>query len=308
MHSHIPVLLRPSLEGLQIQANGIYIDATFGRGGHSREILARLNSSGRLLVFDKDQQAIEHARKLFTNDSRVSIIARSFADMLDVARERGIIGKVNGILLDLGVSSPQLDDAARGFSFTRAGPLDMRMDRRHGISAAQWLAGVRESELARILWEYGEERYARRIARAIIHYRQQSGAIEDTLQLAQIIKKAHPKWEKKRHPATRCFQAIRIYINHELDELQQALIQVPDLLVQNGRLVVISFHSLEDRLVKQMIQKMSQGDDIPPEVPLMDNQLQRLMQKVGKPICADDAEIRQNIRARSARLRIARRL
>ncbi len=304
---HIPVLLQASMDALNIRPSGIYIDGTFGRGGHSREILKRLNADGRLLVFDKDIAAITAANRQYADDPRVEVIHGSFARMYKICEQKQVLGRVNGVLLDLGVSSPQLDDASRGFSFMRSGYLDMRMDQQQGESAAQWLQRVDEKTLARVLREYGEERYHRRIAAAIVKQRQ-SQPITDTLELAEIIKRAHPRWERHKHPATRSFQAIRIAVNRELEDLQQVLLQIPQILVSQGRLVVISFHSLEDRMVKQCIQKLARGDDFPLDLPLMEHQLNKKMKKIGKAIRASAAEVGANPRARSAVLRVAEKI
>lgn len=259
---HLPVLLEEAIRGMNIKPDGRYIDGTFGRGGHSAAILARLGDGGRLLAFDKDPRALETAQEKFSHDSRFTLVQDSFARMAPHIAEQGW-EQVDGILLDLGVSSPQLDDASRGFSFQKDGPLDMRMDTHRGPTAAQWLADAGEKEIARVLKEYGEERFAKRIARAIVAARTEQ-PITTTKQLSAIVAAANPAWEKGKDPATRAFQAIRIYINHELDELDECLSQVTDLLVPGGRLVVISFHSLEDRRIKQFMRKQSKGDDFPP--------------------------------------------
>lgn len=303
---HLPVLLEEAIRGMNIKPDGRYIDGTFGRGGHSAAILARLGDDGRLLAFDKDPRALETAQEKFSHDSRFTLVQDSFARMAPHIAEQGW-EQVDGILLDLGVSSPQLDDASRGFSFQKDGPLDMRMDTRRGPTAAQWLADAGEKEIARVLKEYGEERFAKRIARAIVAARTEQ-PITTTKQLSAIVAAANPAWEKGKDPATRAFQAIRIYINHELDELEECLSQVTDLLSPGGRLVVISFHSLEDRRVKQFMRKQHKGDDFPPDLPVMQSQLKPKMKLIGKAQRAGEAEIDNNPRARSAVLRVAEKL
>ncbi|TDY01140.1 16S rRNA (cytosine(1402)-N(4))-methyltransferase RsmH [Thiohalophilus thiocyanatoxydans] len=303
---HLPVLLEEAIRGMNIKPDGRYIDGTFGRGGHSAAILARLGDGGRLLAFDKDPRALETAQEKFSHDSRFTLVQDSFARMAPHIAEQGW-EQVDGILLDLGVSSPQLDDASRGFSFQKDGPLDMRMDTSRGPTAAQWLADAGEKEIARVLKEYGEERFAKRIARAIVAARNEQ-PITTTKQLSAIVAAANPAWEKGKDPATRAFQAIRIYINHELDELDECLLQITDLLVPGGRLVVISFHSLEDRRIKQFMRKQSKGDDFPPDLPVMQSQLKPKMKLIGKAQRAADAEVDNNPRARSAVLRVAEKL
>jgi 16S rRNA (cytosine1402-N4)-methyltransferase len=305
---HNPVLLDEVLDALQIRADGIYLDGTFGRGGHSAAMLAQLGGEGRLLATDKDPQAVATAEQRFGADERFTIVRGSFTMLGAEAQQRGWQGKVDGILLDLGVSSPQLDDASRGFSFMNDGPLDMRMDPHSGISASEWLATAKESEIADVLKEYGEERFAKRIARAIVKTCEEQGAITTTAQLAKIVKDANPKWERDKHPATRSFQAIRIYLNRELDDLDTFLKQAVELLAPGGRLAIISFHSLEDRRVKRFIREQARGDDFPPDLPVMDSQLKRSLKSVGKAIRASKTEIEGNPRARSAVLRVAERL
>ncbi|MEN8169462.1 MAG: 16S rRNA (cytosine(1402)-N(4))-methyltransferase RsmH [Pseudomonadota bacterium] len=305
---HNPVLLAEVLDALQIRADGIYLDGTFGRGGHSAEMLAQLGEKGRLLATDKDPQAVATAEQRFGADKRFTIVRGSFTMLGAEAEQRGWQGKVDGILLDLGVSSPQLDDASRGFSFMNDGPLDMRMDPHSGISASEWLATAKESEIAEVLKEYGEERFAKRIARAIVKSCEEQGAISTTAELSKIVKEANPKWERDKHPATRSFQAIRIYLNRELDDLDTFLQQAVELLAPGGRLAIISFHSLEDRRVKRFIREQARGDDFPPDLPVMDSQLKRSLKSVGKAIRASKTEIEANPRARSAVLRVAERL
>lgn len=306
-YSHTPVLLNEVLAGLNICPDGYYLDGTFGRGGHSRCILERLNENGRLIVFDKDPQAILHAKEQFKGEPRISINPGSFVEMLSVLKEQGLSGKINGILLDLGVSSPQLDDASRGFSFLKSGELDMRMDPNSGFSAAQWVNSAPEGEIADVLKTYGEERYARRLAKAIVIHRQ-TKPFADTKQLAEVIKTAHPRWEKGKHPATRSFQAIRIFINNELGDLENGLDAAYEVLAPEGRLAVISFHSLEDRMVKRFYKHKSQGPQLPPDLPIMESEVERKMKLVGKAIKASKNEVDMNPRARSAVLRIAEKL
>jgi len=305
---HRPVLFDEVLEALQMRADGIYLDGTFGRGGHSAGIMAQLGENGRLLATDKDPQAIATAEQRFGSDKRFEIVRGSFTMLAQEAEKRGWHGKVDGILLDLGVSSPQLDDASRGFSFMKEGPLDMRMDPQSGQSAAEWLATAKEDEIAGVLKEYGEERFAKRIARAIVKVCQERGRIETTAELAKVVSEANPKWERDKHPATRSFQAIRIYINRELDDLDDFLRQSVELLAPGGRLAIISFHSLEDRRVKQFIRQQVKGDEFPPDLPVMESQLKRRLKSVGKAIRAGKAELAENPRARSAVLRVAERV
>ena len=301
---HKSVLFEESIDALNIVSDGIYIDGTLGRGGHSAEILKRLGPKGHLYAFDKDPEAIKHGEELFADESRFTLVHSSFENLINQADAWGIKGKVNGILLDLGVSSPQLDDAKRGFSFMRNGPLDMRMDFSQGMSAADWVAREKASEIAKVLKEYGEERYAKRIANAIVKARDEA-PIETTEQLADIVAKAHPAWEKHKHPATRSFQAIRIHINEELTDLSKCLNQMLEVLAPKGRMAIISFHSLEDRIVKQFIKKQSKGDDFPVDLPVTASQLNQKLKPVGKMMKPTDKEIDENVRARSARLRVA---
>ena len=305
--AHRPVLLQASVDALAVKPSGIYLDGTFGRGGHSRLILQRLGDTGRLIGIDKDPEAIAFAKKILAGDTRFLIVQGSFARLAEVAAQTHVMGQVDGILLDLGVSSPQLDQAARGFSFLLDGPLDMRMDHANGQSAAAWLATASVAEIARVLKEYGEERYATRIARAIAQARL-NAPIRTTRALAEIVARANPSWEKGKHPATRCFQAIRIHINRELEDLKQCLEQVLYVLAPRGRLAVISFHSLEDRIVKRFMREQSKGDRFPAGVPVTQAQLQPSMRIVGKPLRPDAREVATNPRARSAILRVAERL
>lgn len=301
---HSPVLLDEAVEALNIRSEGIYVDGTFGRGGHSKAILRRLGPEGRLIVFDKDEVALKAAQTQFGNDPRLHAVQGSFARLSEVARELGVVGRVDGLLLDLGVSSPQLDEPARGFSFMQEGPLDMRMDRSSGQSAAEWLATAAEQEIAQVIRDYGEERFARRIARAIVRERV-AASLQTTRELAALIEKAVPARDPHKHPATRTFQAIRIHINRELDDLREVLAQSLDVLARGGRLVVISFHSLEDRIVKQFMREQARGPRLPKGVPVQHEQLQGRLRLVGKPVKPGEAEVARNPRARSAVMRVA---
>lgn len=305
---HISVLMAETLDALNIQPDGTYIDGTFGRGGHSGEILKRLSEQGKLQAIDQDPQAIAAAQK-FADDPRFSIAHNRFSHIESVARDAGLLGQVDGILLDIGVSSPQLDDAERGFSFMKDGPLDMRMNPTAGRSAAQWLAEAELEDMVFVIKKYGEEKFARRIATKIIETRVHT-EITSTKQLADLIDEAVPVKDKHKHPATRTFQAIRIYINSELEEIQTALQAALTVLKPGGRLVVISFHSLEDRIVKQFIKKQSKGEAVPRGLPLTDAQLKQnlTLKAVGKAIKPSQAEIDANPRARSSVLRIAEKL
>ena len=307
VEKHRPVLLEEALQGLNIKANGYYVDGTFGRGGHSGALLARLDQDGRLLALDKDPAAIAEAEQRFGDESRFTIHQASFANLKHEVDTMGWLGQVDGILLDLGVSSPQLDDASRGFSFQQQGPLDMRMDPTQGQSAADWLATAKEQDIARVLKEFGEERFAKRIARAIVTTRQEQ-AITTTGQLAAIVAAAVPTREPGKDPATRSFQAIRIFINKELDDLKACLDDVLEVLKPGGRLVVISFHSLEDRMVKRFIREQEKGDSYPPDLPVTQLQLHPRLRAVGKPVRPGDEEVSTNPRARSAIMRVAERL
>jgi 16S rRNA (cytosine1402-N4)-methyltransferase len=304
---HVPVLLGPAIAGLNLKPDGWYIDGTFGRGGHSGAILENLGEEGRLLAIDRDPRAIESANPILTNDERFELINGEFSELKKYAIERKLLGKVDGLLLDLGVSSPQLDEAERGFSFRFDGPLDMRMDPAHGQSAADWLAVVEERSLKKVLQQLGEERFAGRIARAIVAARELA-PIRRTSELAEIVRAVVPARGQRKHPATKTFQAIRIFINDELAELEKALEATVDLLRPGGRLCVISFHSLEDRRVKRFMRNASRESEQyrgMPDVPVEHRAPFRL---VGKAIAPTDEEIAVNVRARSSRLRIAERL
>ena len=310
MYSHETVLLNEAVEGLNVKNDGVYIDATFGRGGHSAEIIKHLGAKGRLLLIDKDPLAIAFAKEVYKDDERVFVWQGSFKDIPQALSEAGL-SKADGILLDLGVSSPQLDDASRGFSFMRDGTLDMRMNPNEGISAAEWIAKASEDEIANVIYLYGEDKLSRRIARKIVEKRVES-PISSTLQLAEIIASSIPvrlqKKEPGKHPATRSFQAIRVFINRELDDLVECLECAKAALASSGRLVVISFHSLEDRIVKRFLRAQSSVPKIPRGMPVTDVQLGvpdfRL---VGKAIKPGKSEVETNVRSRSAIMRIGER-
>jgi 16S rRNA (cytosine1402-N4)-methyltransferase len=304
---HITVLLNEAVEALVTDTSGFYVDGTFGRGGHSGLILQQLALDGRLLGIDKDLAAIATANTRFGSDARFAIAHGSFAELAALIDERGMTGKVTGVLLDLGVSSPQLDEAERGFSFMQDGPLDMRMDQTRGQSAAEWVNSAGEDEITWVLKEFGEERFAKRMARAIIAERQKQ-PFTRTKHLAEVIKEANPAWEKGKHPATRAFQAIRIQVNNELGDLESVLDQALAVLAPGGRLVVISFHSLEDRVVKRFIRRQELGDPVPKGLPIRDDQLNKRMRSLGKAIKASDAEVSANVRSRSAVMRVAEKL
>lgn len=306
--SHSSVLLQESIDALAINPDGIYMDGTFGRGGHSQHILNALSAKGRLIALDRDPQAIAAAER-FADDPRFSIHHVTFSQLTEVAEQLQLVGKIDGILLDLGVSSPQLDDAERGFSFMREGPLDMRMDTSKGISAAQWLAKADEQDITQVIKELGEEKFGKRIAHGIVNAR----AIEPivtTTQLATIIDLAVPVKDKFKHPATRSFQAIRMYINSELDEIRSALKAALHTLSPGGRLAVISFHSLEDRIVKRFIREQSKGLNVPHGMPILQAEIDaaKALKAIGKAIMPSPSELKQNVRSRSAVLRVAEKL
>ena len=302
--SHATVLLHEAVEALQVKPEGVYVDGTFGRGGHSRLILSKLGAKGRLLALDKDPAAVAEARTIA--DARFGIVHSGFEHLADVLRGQGL-DKVDGILLDLGVSSPQLDDAQRGFSFRFDAPLDMRMDTSSGMTAAQWLATVEEGLLGEVIRDYGEERFAKQIARAVVAARQEQ-PILTTGRLGEVVAKAVRTREPGKNPATRTFQAIRIYINRELEELAHILPQCVGCLKPGGRLAVISFHSLEDRLVKRFMRDMAQGDKLPHGLPIRAADIpEGKLKLIGKAIMPGEAEVAQNPRARSAVLRVAER-
>ncbi|WP_252179342.1 16S rRNA (cytosine(1402)-N(4))-methyltransferase RsmH [Endozoicomonas sp. 4G] len=300
---HITVLLKEAVEALVTDPDGLYVDGTFGRGGHSRAVLEMLSDKGRLIGIDKDPRAIAAAQELAGMDSRFSIYHGSFTEL-----EEALTGQqVDGVLLDLGVSSPQLDNAERGFSFMQDGPLDMRMNTTGGESAADWINRAEEQEISKVIWEFGEDRFSRRIARAIVRERE-AEPVTTTKRLAAIIASASPSREKGKHPATRAFQAIRIHVNRELDDLVDGLDIALEVLKPGGRLVVISFHSLEDRIAKRFIRKQAKGDELPRWMPVTEDQLNKRMRPIGKAIKPGEQEVKANPRARSAVMRIAEKL
>ncbi|SHE20064.1 16S rRNA (cytosine(1402)-N(4))-methyltransferase RsmH [methanotrophic endosymbiont of Bathymodiolus puteoserpentis (Logatchev)] len=305
---HLPVLYSEALRELTIKPSGIYIDCTFGRGGHSKGLLQQLGPEGKLLALDRDLDAInsDTAQELF-KDPRFELEHCCFSRLQNVVEKRGWMGKVDGILMDFGVSSPQLDNAERGFSFMQDGPLDMRMDCSSGLSAAEWLASVSEQDLVRVLYDYGEERFARRIAAAIVAQRLEAPLVT-TKQFVDLLVAVIPFREKHKHPATRSFQAVRIAVNHELDEISAVLGQAVNVLASGGRLVVISFHSLEDRIVKRFIRDESRGKYNPVKLPMQADELAAIrLIKCGKAIKAEAEELARNTRARSAIMRVAER-
>lgn len=304
---HETVLLHEAVEALNIKTNGVYVDGTYGRGGHSSLILQQLGPDGQLLVMDKDPLAIAHAKERYANDARVSVWHGSFREFPDALETFCPGVNMDGLLLDLGVSSPQLDDAGRGFSFMRDGPLDMRMDISGGVSAADWLMQVDEAALAGVLWRYGEEKFSRQIAREIVRVRTQT-PLQTTSQLAGLISRVVRKREPGKHPATRSFQAIRIKINQELDDVEECLRKAVGCLAQGGRLVVISFHSLEDRIVKHFLREVSVPPPVPRGLPVMSHDYQAPMKTIGKAIRPGDAEVSTNMRARSAVMRVGERV
>ena len=306
---HQTVLLKEAVDALAVKSNGLYVDATFGRGGHSSLILESLASDGRLLLIDKDPEAIRHAQEKYIGDARILIWQGSFKDFPLALEELGVGRKVDGLLLDLGVSSPQLDDASRGFSFQRDGALDMRMNPNTGQSAAEWLAEAEENDIATVLWKFGDERFSRRIARAILRERELA-PIESTLKLANIIAGAIPraKQKKGRNPATKSFQAIRIFINKELEDLELCLQRSMESLSKGGRIAIISFHSLEDRMVKRFFKDKSSGPKLPRGFPMMEEQCKLEFKIVSKPIKASKEELEVNARSRSAIMRVGEKL
>jgi|TARA_B110000977_G_scaffold188312_1_gene256409 16S rRNA (cytosine1402-N4)-methyltransferase len=305
--AHTTVLLHEAVDALVIDPDGFYVDGTFGRGGHTAELLSKLSPQGSVVAIDKDPQAIAEGQVRFSEDTRLQLVHGTFADLSEIVAQMGKTGELSGVLLDLGVSSPQIDQAERGFSFMRDGPLDMRMDTSKGLSAAEWIASADEQEIARVIKEYGEERFARRMASAVVKEREKT-PITRTVQLAGILAAAHPAWERGRHPATKAFQAIRIFINRELDDLEALLAQIIDTLKVGGRLVVISFHSLEDRRVKRFIRDQEQGIKLPKNLPIRDVDRGVRLIKVGKAVKPAVSEVDGNVRSRSAVMRTAERV
>lgn len=305
--SHRAVLVQEVIQALRIRAEGAYVDATFGRGGHSAAILGALGPRGRLLALDRDPAAARFAQAHLQGDLRFSFTRAPFAHLAEVVAQAGLTGRVSGVLLDIGVSSPQLDNPERGFSFTQDGPLDMRMDPEAGSSASQWLAAAGEDEISQVIRDFGEERFHRRIAGAIVRARGDQ-PIDTTLGLAKIIEACMPTRQRGKHPATRSFQAIRIFINGELEQLQAALAQALDVLCPEGRLVVISFHSLEDRIVKRFMRRQARGLELPLDLPVPASQSGAKLRVVSKALRPGQQEILSNPRARSAVMRVAERL
>ena len=306
---HVTVLLDEAVAALAVRPNGRYLDGTFGRGGHSRLLLRQLGPEGCLLGFDKDPQAIATGQALAAEDGRFVVVQRSFAELGDEVTQRGWNGTLSGVLLDLGVSSPQLDDPERGFSFLNDGPLDMRMDPSRGVSAAQWIATAAEEDIAHVFKEYGEERFAKRMARAVVQRRSEK-PFERTADLAQVLTVANPAWEKGKNPATRAFQGLRIFINNELGDLETGLDAALEALEVGGRLVVISFHSLEDRIVKQFMRRHAKGeaDKLPRDLPIIPEAFVPRLKLIGKPQYASAEELKANPRSRSAIMRVAEKL
>ena len=304
--SHVPVLREEAVSALVIDPNGHYVDCTYGRGGHSALILTKLSSAGRLLVIDKDTTAISDARQKYAADPRVIICHGSFAEIGEFVRVHDL-APLSGVLLDLGISSPQINQPARGFSFDKNGPLDMRMDQTRGQTAGEWLMQADEADIAHVLKTFGEERFGKRIARGVVEARMEA-PITTTHQLVAIIDAAVPKIEFHKHPATRSFQGIRIFINNELDEIQTCLKSAIDLMGVGGRLVVISFHSLEDRIVKRFMRDLARGDKLPDRLPIRDVDIVRTVKLVGKAVKPSDAEVAQNRRSRSSIMRVAEKL
>jgi len=305
---HVTVLRDAAVDALSVKADGVYVDGTYGRGGHSKKILDQLGSDGGLLVIDKDPTAIADAESTFVKDSRVAVFHGSFADLDKAFEQNDFPVTFDGMLLDLGVSSPQIDDGARGFSFQRDGALDMRMNPEDGISAAAWIASASESEMLDVLWKYGDERFARRIVKSILGKRDDN-PLTTTLQLANLISAAVPrKFHGKKHPATKSFQAIRIFINKELADLEQCLDLAVEKLNPGGRLVVISFHSLEDRIVKRFFKKQSSPPVLPRGLPIQDAAMTMPFKVIGKAVKPDIHEVAENVRSRSSVMRILERV
>ena len=304
---HTPVLLQEVLAALDIRDGGRYLDATFGRGGHSDAILQRVGPQGAVIAFDRDPAAIAAGRERFANDGRMTLVSSAFSRLSTVVAQMGLAGAIDGVLLDLGVSSPQLDDASRGFSFMQDGPLDMRMDDTAGASAAEFIAKAPEHEIARVIRDFGEDRFAKRIARAIVAARRETPIVR-TLQLAEIVAQSVPVREPGKHPATRTFQAIRIQVNHEFEEIRTALTGSLTALAPGGRLCVISFHSLEDGIVKRFMQEQSQEDPVYAGLPDVPAHARPKLQRVGKAIHPSEQEVAANPRARSAVMRVAERV
>lgn len=304
MFEHTPVLLEEVLAALDVRKAGRYLDATFGRGGHTAAILQRIGTEGAVVAIDRDPEAIRAGRERFATDERLTLMHGPFSGVAQMVKEMGMVGEFNGVLLDLGVSSPQLDDAARGFSFAQDGPLDMRMNNSTGLTAADWLAKAPEHELARVIRDFGEERFAKRIVRGIVQARREQ-PLTRTLQLADVIADAVPVREPGKHPATRTFQAIRIQVNNEFGEIEAALEGTLTALAPQGRLCAISFHSLEDGIVKRFMQKHSREDPVYAGLPVVPAHAQPKLRRIGRAIHPSAPEIERNPRARSAIMRVA---
>ena len=307
-YSHNPVMLEKVIKGLNISSDGIYVDCTFGRGGHSKKILSEIGENGKLIAIDKDCEAEKYAREHFGKDKRFCFVRNNFSKIIEIIENYNNNKKIDGILLDLGVSSPQLDDPERGFSFQKSGPIDMRMDKSDKLTALSWLKVADQNEIKEVLKIYGEEKYAHRIAKSIKDSINKK-SLSTTIELAGIIEKCYPKNKKSgRNPATKSFQAIRIYINNELQELESFLNSCLDIIASGGRIVVISFHSLEDRMVKRFIKKHSEGKDVPSKIPLTETSKNLSLRKIKTTLKANDDEVALNKRARSARIRIAEKI
>ena len=307
-YSHNPVMLEKVIKGLNISSDGIYVDCTFGRGGHSKKILSEIGENGKLIAIDKDCEAEKYAREHFGKDKRFCFVRNNFSKIIEIIENYNNNKKIDGILLDLGVSSPQLDDPERGFSFQKSGPIDMRMDKSDKLTALSWLKVADQNEIKEVLKIYGEEKYAHRIAKSIKDSINKN-SLSTTLELAGIIEKCYPKNKKSgRNPATKSFQAIRIYINNELQELESFLNSCLDIIASGGRIVVISFHSLEDRMVKRFIKKHSEGKNVPSKIPLTETSKNLSLRKIKTTLKANDDEVALNKRARSARIRIAEKI
>jgi len=304
---HLSVLLEESVTAVLGDVNGVYLDGTFGRGGHSRKLLQQLSEQGKVFGLDRDPQAVSAGRELEEEETRFSMIYGAFGDIKEIAGRHDLLGQFDGILLDLGVSSPQLDQPERGFSFLRDGPLDMRMDPGSGVSAEEWVNTTSAEEMARVFKLYGEERFSKRIARAVVDARAEN-PITRTDQFAQIVKQANPSWERDKHPATRVFQAVRIEINEELSELEKFLDCSLQLLKPGGRMAIISFHSLEDRIVKRFLKQKARGEDFPKGLPVTQDMIRPTLKIIGKALKASDQEVGSNPRSRSAVLRVGEKI
>ncbi|MFT6015308.1 MAG: 16S rRNA (cytosine1402-N4)-methyltransferase [Candidatus Azotimanducaceae bacterium] len=306
MAGHLTVLKQEAVDALVTNPDGVFVDCTYGRGGHTQMILERISAKGKVLAIDKDLAAIDDAARRFKGEARLEVVHGSFRHLADMIAKRGL-GPVDGVLIDLGVSSPQLDEADRGFSFMQDGPLDMRMDQSQGQTAAEWLNRAKASDIAYVIRRFGEEKFARRIAMRIVDAREES-PLQTTGDLVKIVEAAVPTREHKKHPATRTFQAIRIFINDELQDLEDCLDEILPTLSTGGRLVVISFHSLEDRIVKRFMRNQARGEQLPSRLPIRDAEIVRHLKIIGKPVKPGDAEVSANRRSRSSIMRIGEKL